>query len=187
MAAGEFDCVIAADAGLSHIERAGFTPDLIVGDFDSLGYVPEGDHVECHPVHKDESDMELALRIASERRFESIVVYGAFGGRLDHTLANLHICARVAEAGADVLMVGIDACVKILVGPGVYELPPIPSGTVSVFSAVDESVGVTETGLEYPLVSATLRNRTTLGLSNELIGKPASVSVERGTLYILHP
>jgi len=58
---------------------------------------------------------------------------------------------------------------------------------VSVFSAVDESYGVSERGMEYPLDNATLTNRTTLGLSNELIGKPAAVSVEAGTLFVFHP
>ena len=185
--AGAFDFVIAADAGLAHLDAVGCAPDLVVGDFDSLGYVPDGENVECHPAHKDESDMELALRIVSEHGFDVVAVYGAFGGRLDHTLANIQICARLAEIGIDVLAVGLDAAMKILVGPGTYELPPLAVGTVSVFSAVDEAHDVTERGLEYPLEHATLTNRTTLGLSNELIGQPASVSVGQGTLLIFHP
>ena len=84
-------------------------------------------------------------------------------------------------------IVGIDSVVRILVGPGECVLPALSSGTVSVFSAVNESRGVTETGMEYPLENAVLSNRTTLGLSNELIGKPATVSVECGTLYVFHP
>ncbi len=184
---GQFDCVIAVDGGFAHLRELGVVPDLTIGDFDSLGYVPDGEDVIVHPVHKDKSDLELVLDYVLERRFESAVVYGALGGRLDHSVANLQMCARFAEAGLDLLLVGTDAAVKILVGPGEYSLPVCDRGTVSVFSAVDESRGVTERGLEYPLEGATLTNRTTLGLSNELIGQPASISVANGTLLIFHP
>ena len=87
----------------------------------------------------------------------------------------------------DVKLVGVDCIVKILVGPGCFELPLLDEGTVSVFSAVEESWGVTEVGLEYPLDDAKLTNRTTLGLSNELVGRPASVFVDAGTLFVFYP
>lgn len=187
VSAGSIDFIIAADAGFSHLKKLGIKADLVVGDFDSLGYVPEGPDVVLHPAHKDESDLELALEEAAARKFDAAIVCGALGGRLDHTIAALHACARFAEAGMDIALIGEDAVVKILVGPGTYDLPEIKEGTVSVFSAVDESQGVNEYGMEYPLEDAALGNRTSLGLSNELIGQSASVSVEKGTLYIIHP
>ena len=181
--AGVFDAVIAVDGGYAHVEGAGCVPDLTIGDFDSLGYVPAGGAVVQHPTHKDASDLELALDYAAEQGYARAIAYGALGGRLDHSVANLQMCARFAEQGMGVQLVGVDCVVDILVGPGMLDLPA-SRGTVSVFSAVDESLGVTERGMEYPLENATLTNRTTLGLSNELIGKPASVSVEQGTLFI---
>ena len=185
--AGAFDAVIAVDGGYAHLEKARCAPDVAIGDFDSLGFVPEGCAVIEHPPHKDKSDLELALDYAAEHGFSRLFLYGALGGRLDHTVANLQMCARFAEQGAQVQLVGTDCLVSILVGPGMLELPPLERGTVSVFSAVDESCGVSERGMEYPLDNATLTNRTTLGLSNELIGKPAAVSVEAGTLFVFHP
>ena len=185
--AGEFDCVVAVDAGYAHLEQVGCVPDAVLGDFDSLGYVPKGDNVEVHPVHKDKSDLELAFDYVAARGFDNAAVYGALGGRLDHALANLQICARFAEDGMRVILVGAEHTVDILVGPAALELPRIDCGTVSVFSAVDISYGVTECGLEYPLDNATLSNRTTLGLSNELKGQPASISVEQGTLFVFYP
>ena len=191
-AAGLFDAVVAIDGGLSHLQAAGCAPDVMLGDFDSLGYVPEGDNVVRHPTRKDQSDLDLALDYALGEGFVAMVVYGALGGRLDHTLAALSACARAAEAGADVLLVGRDICVKVLVGPGDYTIPhpaasPGGAGTVSVFSATDVSRGVTERGLSYPLSNHELTNRTTLGLSNELTGQEATIHVENGTLLIVHP
>ena len=97
------------------------------------------------------------------------------------------MCAQFAERGMGIQLVDVDCAVSILVGPGTLKLPPVDEGTVSVFSAVDMSHGVSESGMEYPLENADLSNRTTLGLSNELVGKPASVSVEKGTLFVFHP
>lgn len=184
LTAGAFDAVIAVDGGYSRVREAGCAPVAVIGDFDSLGFVPAGEAVIEHPVHKDKSDLELALDYVAEQGFARAVVYGALGGRLDHTVANLQMCARFAERGMGVRLVGADCIVDILVGPATLDLPARESGTVSVFSAVDESRGVTELGMEYTLDDATLTNRTTLGLSNELIGQPASVSVDEGTLFV---
>ena len=62
LARGRAALVIAADGGLRHLEAQGLTADLIVGDFDSLGRVPEGDNILRHPVEKDDTDMLLAVR-----------------------------------------------------------------------------------------------------------------------------
>ena len=182
-----FDFIIAVDGGYAHLEGVGCTPDVVIGDFDSLGFVPAGKVVIEHPTHKDASDLELALNYAAERGFSRVVVYGALGGRLDHTVANLQMCARFAEQGMDVRLVGADCVADILAGPGSLDLPARETGTVSVFSAVGASRGVSIAGLEYPLQNATLTNRTTLGLSNEFVGLPATISVEEGTLLVFHP
>ena len=184
---GVFDYVIAVDAGFVHLESVGCTPDLALGDFDSLGYVPRCKKVARHPVHKDKSDLELALDRAMNRDFTDLVVYGALGGRLDHTVANLQLLARYAEAGANVTAIGLDSAARYIVGPDVYDLPLHDAGTVSVFAMTPEAHGVIERGMEYSIDDETLGNRTTRGLSNELIGQEAAIAVEAGTLLVFHP
>ena len=182
-----FDAVYAVDAGFAHLESVDVSPDMAIGDFDSLGYVPQARRVVRHPVEKDESDLELALDRVKSRAYDEVYVYGALGGRLDHTIANMQVCARFAEEGMIVYLVGLDQMVRILVGPDVYELPRLEKGTVSVFSATDESHGVIERGMKYSIDDQTLTNRTTWGLSNELEGEAAAVAVENGTLFVFHP
>ena len=184
---GLFDCVYAVDGGFAHLASVGRAPDVALGDFDSLGYVPQAEEVEAHPTHKDEADLELAFRRAAACGFESVCVFGALGGRLDHTISNLQTAVRFAEGGMDVAFYGLDCVARVIVGPGACELPALESGCVSVFAVTDEAVGVTETGMEYGLDGATISNRVPIGLSNELIGKPARISVERGTLLVFHP
>lgn len=207
--ANAYECVIAVDGGLAHLESIGCVPDVVLGDFDSLGHAPEGlpDWVEVYPypTHKDESDMELALRLVQERGFDEVAVYAAIGGRLDHTLANLQLFASFNEQGLHVEAIDLieedagakrapqDAVARIgtaltfLTGPAELVLEPYPGETVSVFSMSDESSGVTETGFSYLLDHVVLTNRTSWGLSNEFTDSPATISVDTGTLVVFHP
>ena len=187
-AAGEFDFVIAVDAGFTHLEALGVLPDMAVGDFDSLGSVPQCRRVSRHPVKKDKSDMELAMEKALFWDNDNLIVYGALSGRLDHTVANLQLFARYSEQGATVTGVGDAFAVRFVTGPDAFLLPEgLGAGTVSVFSASDVARGVIESGLEYPVNDETLTNRTTRGLSNELMGERATVAVEEGTLMVFYP
>ncbi|MCB7037316.1 thiamine diphosphokinase [Eggerthella sinensis] len=185
-AAGEFDFVIAVDAGFAHLEAIGVAPDMAVGDFDSLGYVPKARRVSRHPVKKDKSDMELAMEKAVAWDHDELVIYGALGARLDHTLANLQLFARFSERDVYVTAIGDTYAVRLLTGPDVFELP-VTQGTVSVFSANDTARGVIERGMAYSLDDEPLSNRTSRGLSNELTGEEATVAVEQGTLYVFYP
>ena len=210
---GEFDAVVAVDSGFARLEEVGVAPDVALGDFDSLGYVPDGALV--HPAIKDKSDLELALAYAAGEGCADIVVYGCLGGRLDHTLAALQNLAAAAEAGARVRAVdvawGDEGCansrrprptvLEVLSGPAtlaleakagaepeeVAELGAPTFGSVSVFAASDAARGVVERGMYYPLDADRLTNRTSLGLSNELVERAGSVSVESGTLFVLYP
>ena len=184
---GAFDEVLAVDAGYAWLQRIGVVPDLALGDFDSLGFVPQDVPCERHRPEKDDSDMGLALESAARAGHDALVVYGGLGGRLDHTIANLQELARFSERGLVVAAIGDGYALRLLTGPGAVDLPPLDAGTVSVFSACDQAFGVTEAGMAYHLENFTLANRTSLGLSNELMGRPARISVERGTLYIVCP
>lgn len=104
--AGLFACTVAADGGFASLERAGVAPDVALGDFDSLGYVPEAPRVERHPVMKDATDLELALEWAHHEGFRSAAVYGALGGRLDQTMATLQTLVHFARCGMHVAAIG---------------------------------------------------------------------------------
>lgn len=185
--AGRFDAVFAVDAGFAHLEAIGCVPDMAIGDFDSLGFTPKCRRVIQLPVEKDKSDLEAAMDRAKTRRYDEVVIYGALGGRLDHTVANMQMCAQFAEGGMGVTLISEDFVLRIVVGPDVYELPLLDQGTVSVFAATDQAHGVIERGMKYSIDDETLTNRTTRGLSNELQGIEAVVAVEEGTLFVFHP
>ena len=181
---GPGDLVIAADGGLLHARRLGVRADLAVGDFDSLGFVPEGIPVFRHPVMKDDTDMMLAVRLGLERGYRRFLIFGGLGGRLDHTLANLQTLAFISRSGAAGVLVGDDCCLTAVGAGREARFGAEAEGTVSVFSLAEESRGVNETGLLYTLDEGTLRGDFPLGVSNAFTGRPAAVSVREGMLAV---
>lgn len=182
-----FDVVIAVDAGFEHLEAIDRKPDMVLGDFDSLGYVPKGVRTSRFSAHKDASDMELAIKRAKALRCDNVIVFGALGGRLDHTLANMQVFAGASESGLSVCAIDMDNAIFFLTGPDTFEADAREGGTVSVFSMSDEAHGVFERGLEWELDDVVLTNRTSQGLSNELVGEPVLIGVESGTIAIFFP
>ncbi|MBR6676743.1 MAG: thiamine diphosphokinase, partial [Clostridia bacterium] len=71
----EGDLVIAADGGLASLEEIGIPPDLCVGDFDSLGHIPNIENTVCHPVEKDDTDTALAISEGTDRGYGAFVIY----------------------------------------------------------------------------------------------------------------
>lgn len=180
----EGDLVIAADGGYRALTGHGAQPHLVVGDFDSLGYVPPHPHIVRHPVMKDDTDTGLALEEGWARGFRRFGIYGGLGGRLDHTLANLQLLAGLACRGGVGFLVGADTAITALTR-GRLDFDPGYAGVVSVFCHGDRARGVTLTGLKYSLSGAELTGTVPLGVSNEFTGAPAAVAVEEGVLLVV--
>ena len=175
--------VIAADGGLRHTEKLGLTPDAVLGDFDSLGFCPEGANV--FPVEKDDTDAMLAVRLGLERGCEEFLLYGSLDGpRLDHTVANFQTLQFLADHGAAGYLIGNTTMVTV-VKNGKISFPAGLSGTISVFCMGPDAVGVTEKGLFYGLENGTLTSGFPLGVSNHFTGEAAEISVKNGSLLVL--
>lgn len=176
--------VIAADGGLHYLEEQNITPDLIVGDFDSLGRIPAGENILLHPVEKDDTDTMLAVKLGLERGCRTFVLYGCTGGRPDHTYANYQTLLFLARHGAQGYLVG-DDWVCCAIENAALAFPSVLSGTISVFCPDGEARGVTLRGLYYSLEDGTLTSSFPLGVSNHFTGKPSSVAVRDGSLLIM--
>ena len=182
---GPGDLVIAADGGFAALEGLGISPDLVVGDFDSLGRRPDHPHVVALPVEKDDTDMRSALRLGWERGFRTFRIYGGTGGRIDHTLANLQCLAWLARQGGRGDLVGPDWTAAAIADGASLELEAGRQGTVSVFCLGDRAEGVDIQGLQYGLTDGVLTCDFPLGVSNAFLGGASRISVRRGTLLVL--
>ena len=179
--------VIAADGGYATAARLFGRPDLAVGDFDSLGYLPADVPTVRHPAEKDDTDLALAAREAVARGYRRRHIFSALGGRLDHTVANLQLLTALAGEGYEVTLFGADGtAVTALAGGKRATFDGGFSGVLSVLAVGGPAGGITLTGLKYPLANATLLPTVPLGVSNEFLGGAATVTVETGTVLLFY-
>ena len=177
------DFVIAADGGLRHTQKLGLTPDVILGDFDSLGYTPNC--AQVFPVEKDDTDAMLAVRQGLDRSFRDFILYGSLDGpRLDHTVANFQTLQFLADRGAQGYLVGLNSIVTVIKN-GEIRFPAHFRGNFSAFCMGADAQNVTIQGLHYPLENGTLTSGFPLGVSNHFTGKTATVSVQNGSLLLI--
>lgn len=180
---GPADFVLAADGGLRHLQKLNISADGILGDFDSLGYVPEDGRV--FPVEKDDTDAMLAARQGLALGYRDFLFYGAMDGpRLDHTIANFQGLQFLADHGASGCLVGKTYLATVIRNETVA-FPAGAEGILSVFCLGPDARGVTLENLQYPLEDHTLTSSFPLGVSNHFTGRSARVTVRDGSLLLL--
>lgn len=183
--------VIAADAGYDYANSLGITPDIIVGDFDSIQNRPSrGENTIALPAEKDDPDLLSALKVGWERGAREFRLYGCLGGRIDHTIANIQLLALLAQHGGIGYLYGDNTVVTAITDGEIHfdARNWEPGNMISVFSHSNESLGVSEPGLKYQLKNARLTNTVVQGVSNEFLpDTTSSIEVKHGTLVITFP
>ena len=181
--------LVAVDRGLAVMSQLGLTPDLFVGDGDSVvpellaGLDRERTRVVTLPAHKDVSDLEAALDLlVTMERHGSVLVLAGLGGRLDHCLFNLQLAARHLADFEDITFEDDRCLVRPLGGSNVLELL---SGMTVSFVPVTPEVELSLTGFAYPLSRAVVQQGSTRTLSNIACGLVQQVVVERGTVVMI--
>lgn len=183
--------VVAADSGLSHAVHLGLAVDVLIGDMDSVDSeaaeraVASGTVIERHPVDKDGTDLELALRHVAAAGYRSVIVLGGKGGsRLDHFLGNALALGAPEFRDLDIEWRVTDTVLRVVRTSS--RLIGVPGDIVSLLPLGGDAVGVTTTGLRWALNDDTLSPGTTRGISNELTRREATVSLREGTLLVIH-
>ncbi len=180
----ENDLIIAADGGYSTLTKLNIKPNLVVGDFDSLGSVPENENIIKHPVKKDDTDTMLAVKIGLEKGYKTFIIYGAIGGRLDHTIATIQTATYVAENGG-IAYIYDDKHTVTAIKNSAIKFPKNTKGYISIFALSGLCKGVTIKGLLYELDNAEISPDFPLGVSNEFLEKESEISVTDGILTIV--
>lgn len=179
------DLVIAADAGILACRMAEVSPDMVLGDFDSIEAPPDMPRVVRLPVEKDDTDTLAAVRAALDRGFDTIYIYGGTGGkRLDHTLANLQTLLFLRRRGARGYLYGENFIWTVIENESLTVRKTVEWGLFSAFCLGDRAEGVYETGFQYPLRDAVLTPDMPLGVSNHILEPAAKITVRRGALAV---
>ena len=176
------DFILCADAGWKLAKQCGAKPALVIGDFDSSD-APDAENVERHPVMKDDTDTMLCLRHGLKRGYERFLFIGGFGGRLDHTMANLQTLAFAAKRGARAEMSDGNTWATVVENGSVRVKRR--KGKLSLFSMGDCCRGLSISGTVYELTEGELYNFFPLGVSNEFASDEAEISVRDGMLLVM--
>lgn len=182
----EGDLVIAADSGCRTAKEFGITPQIMVGDFDSLGepQAPEGCEIVRVPAEKNSTDTHLAVDIALERGAKEIVIVGGLEGRLDHTLSTVAILEFLSEKRVHAMITNGKNRVRFVRNSGVI-LPRSPFRYFSLIAADPVVKGVTVEGCKYPLKNEKLARTFQFAVSNEIEGNCALVEVKKGGIWVI--
>lgn len=196
---GGADLVIAADGGLRWAQKLGVHVDVVVGDMDSVDgdalaeAEAGGAEIVRHDPDKDATDLGLALQLACERGASSVTLIGGHGGRLDHFLGNIALLASLPKGVQAEALMG-ETEIFVIQGYGTsgteqqggeLVLSGKPCQLVSLIPWGGNAKGVKTDGLRWSLAGETLSLGTSRGISNEMTGTQAKVSLESGTLLVI--
>ena len=181
--------VICADSGYKHAKKLGIVPDLLVGDFDSYTRkLPKGVEVYRSVPEKDDTDTLMAVKIAIERGYNNIYLYGALGGpRFDHAFANIQTMLYAREHGADLILIGNGTLLLQGEGEAMYTEESKRWGYkyLSVF-AITETVKIKSLrGVKYPLENYEMKSSFPIGVSNEITDGQAFLDIESGLALVI--
>ena len=184
------DYIICADGGTRHAIALNIQPHLIIGDMDSADeeqiqrFQSANVPMERYSHDKNETDLELAIQRAIALETRQILVVGALGGRLDQTLGNIALLSDMQHPSLDIRM--DDGVEEVFLCRDRAQIHGTRGDLVSLIPWQGAVTGIRTENLRWLLSDETLYPDKTRGLSNEMLGETASVSITSGLLLIVH-
>ncbi len=184
------DYIICADGGTRHALALNLHPNLIIGDMDSIenGRLQElqkdGVAIELYPRDKNETDLEFAINHAIGLAPKQIIILAGIGGRLDQTLGNLALLTNARLSTFDVRV--DDGVEEIFICRDQVEVHGRSGDLVSLIPWQGAASEIRTNHLKWPLDRETLYPDKTRGISNEMLGDIASISIGSGLLLVIH-
>ncbi len=175
--------VICADGGFRHMDKLGLTPDIVIGDMDSVKADLHGEKTIVYPVRKDFTDSEIAVNYAIDNGFSDLVLIGFTGTRTDHTLTNLFLLKGISERGARAKIIDEHNIIRYAEKENIIRGKK--GDIVSIIPIGGDVSGITTEGLDYPLFSETLEFGKGRGVSNVMTGDECRITVKNGSALII--
>lgn len=181
--------VVAVDGGVENLLGLGMFPDLVIGDLDSISekgkkqIQKNGVEIQQHPSRKNKSDLEIAMEEAVKKNYDEILILGACGKRVDHTLFNLMLLFRFVNCRPTIRIFGKTE--EIFAASGRTILRETKGTVVSLVPFSERVTAVKLKGFRYELNGEDLLSGTSRGLSNVVEKTPATIEFENGKLLVI--
>lgn len=174
---------IGVDKGAYIALQANIPLVCAIGDFDSIT-LKQREMLSAYtnlitlPERKNETDSEAAIHYALSKGYDDITLYGGFGGRIDHTMANMYLLMH-----RDYPLILEDEQNKVqLLTPGKYTIPN--NFRHLSLLALEPSV-ISETGVSYPLVERAINRDDIYTISNHILHHEAVITIHSGKVLCL--
>ena len=184
--------IIAGDKGLEALYQLKIIPNHVVGDFDSvsseiLEFYKKQSQIIFHTFNaeKDNTDTDIAFKLAIQLKSSKITILGALGKRMDHAIANIHILKDALEANIPCQIIDEHNRIYLINKEMTLEKDKVYGKYVSLIPLTSTVEGLTLTGFKYPLNHYTLPIGTSLGISNEIITDTAHIEMKNGILIVI--
>lgn len=188
--AREADFLIGADSGAKFLLDNGLTPNIAIGDFDSVSHSDmtairkrSVKTITCDPIDKNYTDTEMAFRLALDMMPAELVVIGALGTRFDHSLANVHLLSLADKQGVAAQIIDKHNIIQLI--SKTTELKRIDHPHISLLPLTEQVTGITLHGFQYPLHEAELSIGHSLGISNVLLAAQGKIDLRSGKLLVI--
>ncbi len=177
--------VIFADGGYKYKkDMSDKTVLAVVGDFDSLGKAPKNERVVGLEVEKNFTDGERAVRLAKESGASEIVIYGGFGGKIEHVLGNIALLKIAKGLGVSAVIKDVKTRMRLI--SGTANLKVEKGSTLSLIPYGGECSFISSKGLYYPLDRLTLTPADTRGISNVSTAEDIEIKIEKGESLVIY-
>lgn len=186
----KYDYVICADGGLEKVKNYGITPDIIIGDFDSvaLNVLKQYENkipVEKFPSEKDFTDMELAVEFAVSKGYNNIILTGASGTRLDHTLGNILLMEKYYKDGVNISIIDNNNEIKIISDNAELFIEYKEGYYISIIPVTEYIQGLYLEGFKYNLDNVNVQRGSTLCISNQIKDNKGRITLRKGTAIVI--
>lgn len=191
LAARDEAMIVAVDGGVRVVDAFGLSIDMLIGDMDSISAArlaqleAQGVPMQRHPVDKDATDLELALKWTVHQGADWVRIIGGVGGRFDQVLANVYLMGLPELRACDVEIVAARQAIRLL-QPGEHVLRGQAGDTVSLIPVGGPVEGITTSCLRYPLNDEPLRFGPARGISNVMSSDTAHITTREGLLLVVH-
>jgi len=182
--------LIGADRGAQFLIENGFTPNIAIGDFDSVTkeqydiiQLKSKEILSFDAIDKDYTDTELSFLHAIERGSTEIILLGGLGTRFDHSIGNIQLLSLALHKGIKACL--IDAHNQIRLIHDSLNVQRDQYHYISLLPYSEVVTGITLEGFKYPLHNATIKKGESIGVSNELIDDDATIHILSGQLLVI--
>ncbi len=188
----KFETIIAVDNGLKILNEINVKPNHIVGDFDTvdekiLNIYSNNETIKIHKYNpiKDNTDTDIAIKLAIELNSDKIIILGGIGTRIDHVLANIHILKYALDRNIECKMMDENNEIQLINKTTVLNKKYITKKYISLIPLTESVEGINLKGFKYELQNGELRIGLSLGISNEIVKEQATIEFEKGILIMI--